>query len=212
MPISTTSDACGGGSSGRTVAGITGRSSKAQRHIRRSLVGALIFLLASCAESRRPARRRCRFHAPGIRQLGMGAGHCPHLGRSGAAGPADCRHRRPRHHLRHAARRIAGQRRPDRRRRPRLRADAHRRAAVRRPPDRPPIPGQDGKPVPQGRRLGHRADARLPYSVPEAIVFLAGLAGMPIGKFTIALRSAACRPPLRSRPSVPALPIDRSWC
>ena len=27
----------------------------------------------------------------------------------------------------------------------------------------------------------------LPYSVPEAIVFLAGLAGMPIGKFTIAL-------------------------
>jgi uncharacterized membrane protein YdjX (TVP38/TMEM64 family) len=27
----------------------------------------------------------------------------------------------------------------------------------------------------------------LPYSVPEAIVFLAGLAGMPMGKFTIAL-------------------------
>ena len=27
----------------------------------------------------------------------------------------------------------------------------------------------------------------LPYSMPEAIVFLAGLAGMPIGKFTIAL-------------------------
>ena len=27
----------------------------------------------------------------------------------------------------------------------------------------------------------------LPYSIPEAIVFLAGLAGMPIGKFTIAL-------------------------
>jgi uncharacterized membrane protein YdjX (TVP38/TMEM64 family) len=27
----------------------------------------------------------------------------------------------------------------------------------------------------------------LPYSVPEAIVFLAGLAGMPMGKFTMAL-------------------------
>ena len=27
----------------------------------------------------------------------------------------------------------------------------------------------------------------LPYSVPEAIVFLAGIAGMPLGKFTIAL-------------------------
>jgi len=27
----------------------------------------------------------------------------------------------------------------------------------------------------------------LPYSIPEAIVFLAGLAGMPMGKFTIAL-------------------------
>jgi len=27
----------------------------------------------------------------------------------------------------------------------------------------------------------------LPYSVPEAIVFLAGLAGMPIGRFTTAL-------------------------
>ena len=27
----------------------------------------------------------------------------------------------------------------------------------------------------------------LPYSVPEAIVFLAGLAGMPLGKFTMAL-------------------------
>ncbi|OFX05679.1 MAG: hypothetical protein A3D94_12545 [Alphaproteobacteria bacterium RIFCSPHIGHO2_12_FULL_66_14] len=27
----------------------------------------------------------------------------------------------------------------------------------------------------------------LPYSVPEAVVFLAGLAGMPMGKFTLAL-------------------------
>ena len=27
----------------------------------------------------------------------------------------------------------------------------------------------------------------LPYSIPEAMVFLAGLAGMPIGKFTAAL-------------------------
>jgi uncharacterized membrane protein YdjX (TVP38/TMEM64 family) len=27
----------------------------------------------------------------------------------------------------------------------------------------------------------------LPYSIPEALVFLAGLAGMPLGKFTVAL-------------------------
>ena len=106
-------------------------------------------------------RQRCRFHAPGIRQLGMGAGHCSHLGGSGAAGPADCRHSRPRHHLRHAARWTAGQRRPDQRRHPRLRADAHLRAAVCRSPGGPPVPAQDGKPVRQGRRLGDRPDAQL---------------------------------------------------
>jgi uncharacterized membrane protein YdjX (TVP38/TMEM64 family) len=31
----------------------------------------------------------------------------------------------------------------------------------------------------------------LPYSVPEAMVFLAGLAGMPIRKFTVALTTGS---------------------
>jgi uncharacterized membrane protein YdjX (TVP38/TMEM64 family) len=46
----------------------------------------------------------------------------------------------------------------------------------------------------------------LPYSVPEAMVFLAGLAGMPIRKFT-----AACPRHSLLPPSAPAGRISRSW-
>ncbi len=63
-------------------------------------------------------------------ELGLGLGYCPHLGRYGAAGPADCCDCRARHRLRDAARRIAGQPRPGDRWPSRLRADAHLRAAI----------------------------------------------------------------------------------
>lgn len=92
----------------------------------------------------------------------MGPGHCSHLGRSGAADPADCRDRRARHHLRDAARRIAGQPRPQ---------SLHKLESL----------------FDQGGAWALVLTRSLPYSVPEAMVFLAGLAGMPMRKFTAAL-------------------------
>jgi uncharacterized membrane protein YdjX (TVP38/TMEM64 family) len=50
----------------------------------------------------------------------------------------------------------------------------------------------------------------LPYSIPEAMVFLAGLAGMRMGKFTVALFIGSVPPALPLRQSVPAGPISRS--
>ena len=50
----------------------------------------------------------------------------------------------------------------------------------------------------------------LPYSVSEAMVFLAGLAGMRMGKFTAALTVGSV-PRLFLRRSVPAGPTSRSW-
>jgi hypothetical protein len=51
----------------------------------------------------------------------------------------------------------------------------------------------------------------LPFSVPEAMVFLAGLAGMPMRKFTAALTIGSVPTPLALRPSAPAGRTSRSW-
>ena len=51
-----------------------------------------------------------------------------------------------------------------------------------------PVSAQDGEFVrPQRGAWAIILTRSLPYSVPEAVVFLAGLAGMPMGKFTAAL-------------------------
>ena len=48
-------------------------------------------------------------------------------------------------------------------------------------------PDRDGELVRTGRCAGDRPHPQPPYSLPEAMVFLAGLAGMPMGNFTAAL-------------------------
>jgi uncharacterized membrane protein YdjX (TVP38/TMEM64 family) len=50
-----------------------------------------------------------------------------------------------------------------------------------------PVSTQDREFVRPERCLGHRLTRSLPYSVRKAVGFLAGLAGMPMRKFTAAL-------------------------
>ena len=215
MRISTTGDACGGGSNGCTLAGITGQSSKAERQIeiepcphRRSRNPARLL----CENPDTSRRRRCCFHAPRIRQLGMGGGHCSHLGGSGAASSADCRHSRPRHHLRHGVRWTAGQCRPDQQRSPRLRSDAHLSAALCESLGGPQVLAQDGKLVRPDRRLGDRPDAQSPLQRTGSH----GVPGRPCRHADAKVHHGAdggqCTNRLcRSPPSVPAGPISQSW-
>jgi uncharacterized membrane protein YdjX (TVP38/TMEM64 family) len=56
---------------------------------------------------------------------------------------------------------------------------------------RPTVTEHDGELVRTGRCLGDRPHPQSPYSIPEAIVFLAGLAGMPVGTFAAALAAGS---------------------
>ena len=96
------------------------------------VLGALMVVLASLARGC-PTPDEANNAVPdasSVREVGMGRGHCSHLGRRGVASPADCGDRGARHHLRDTARRSAGQRRSDNRRSSRLRADAYHGAAI----------------------------------------------------------------------------------
>ena len=119
--------------------------------------------------------------------------------------------RRARHHLRDIAGRIAGQPRPDHRRPSRLRADAHLRPALRATLRCGSVSTQDGEFVRPERCLGHRLTRSLPYSVREAIVFLAGLAGMPMRKFTAALTIGSVPTAFVFAVSALAGPTSRFW-
>src|SRR5215813_7111134 len=103
-----------------------------------------------------PGGQRCRSDAPTIRGLGVGRGYCSHLGRSGVTSPADCRDRRPWHHLWDTARRIAGEPRPDQQRTSRLRPDAHLCTPICATLRWAPVPAQVGEFVRPGRCLGDR--------------------------------------------------------
>jgi hypothetical protein len=63
------------------------------------VIGFLALVLASCATIPTPQDANDAVLSLRIRELGMGRGHCPHLGRSCVATPTDSRDRRARHHL-----------------------------------------------------------------------------------------------------------------
>lgn len=190
MRISTTSGACGDGSSGRITAGWTGQSSAAEGRLKSSLtlIGALAILLGACA--RIPTAQDANDAVLMLREydswawavgialiwadlvlpvpqtaviaaLGIiyGTAFGGLLGSVGLISSG-----------------ILGY--------------VLMRTAARRFVDR--LVGRQS--LRKMESLFDRAGAwaivltrSLPYSVPEAIVFLAGLAGMPMGKFTLAL-------------------------
>ena len=130
-----------------------------------------------------PGGQQSRADAPRVRRLGLGLGYCPHLGRYGAACPADCCDCRARHRLWDAGRRVAGQPRPGDRWPPRLRADAaHPRGVSRNVSPGRGLCKKWSDLFDQGGAWAIILTRSLPYSVPEAVVFLAGLAHMPLRK------------------------------